>query len=182
MDEKSNQSCHIAYTANEISFVNITPTERAEQISSYAAKNEMPDSGLTYIDWLLWYMLRDIYAEFRQGTLDKERGAARKKHAIEIWEKETFRDEQTRQTAMRVADLWKRVEVAASQYRKDRTLENADLLMVAIYGGLMRKESSEQAGQNGNVNGSYEQSGKTGKLNDSLVNSSQDSVKGGGPS
>lgn len=147
MDEKTNPSNSIVYTADEISSVNTTPTERAGQISSYAAKNEMPDSGLNYIDWLLWYMLRDIYAEFRQGTLDKERGAARKKHAIEIWEKETFRDEQTRQTAMRVADLWKRVEVAASQYRKDRTLENADLLMVSIYGGLMRAEGSGQSGQ-----------------------------------
>jgi len=156
-------------TADEISSVNITPTERAGQISSYAAKNEMPDSGLNYIDWLLWYMLRDIYAEFRQGTLDKERGAARKKHAIEIWEKETFRNEQSRQLAFRVADLWKRVELAASQYRKDRTLENADLLMVAIYGGLMRAEGSEQTGQNGNVNGGSEQS-------------SQDRVNGGDPS
>ena len=169
MDEKTNPSNSIVYTADEISSVNITPTERAGQISSYAAKNEMPDSGLTYIDWLLWYMLRDIYAEFRQGTLDKERGAARKKHAIEIWEKETFRDEQTRQTAMRVAAIWKRVELAASQYRKDRTMENADLLMVAIYGGLMRSEGSEKAGQNGNLNGSSGQS-------------SQDSVKGGDPS
>lgn len=147
MDEKTNPSNSIVYTADEI--------------SSYAAKNEMPDSGLTYIDWLLWYMLRDIYAEFRQGTLDKERGADRKKHAIEIWEKETFNNEQSRQLAFRVADLWKRVELAASQYQKDRTLENADLIIVALYGFMSNQGECSDSGS---------------------VHSSQDGVKGGDPS
>lgn len=107
-----------------------------DEISSYSVKNEMPDHGMTYIDWLLWYMLRDIYAEFRQGTLDKEHGLARKKHAIDVWERETAKAERSRQIAFRAAETWKNVETAACQYRKDRTIQSADLILVALYGDV----------------------------------------------
>lgn len=104
------------------------------EISAYAAKNEMPESGMTYIDWLLWYMLRDIYNEFSAGMLTKEQGAERKKQALDIYEKEWEYMGRTLALCDRVSDLWKRLETVASAYRKDRSIENADKMMEVVYG------------------------------------------------
>lgn len=98
---------------------------------------------MNYIDWLLWYMLRDIYNGYKAGTLDKDACVERKAEAVDIWERETFKRDQSRQLATRCADLWKNVEEAASLYRKERTLKNADLMLVAIYGEVMRKEHNK---------------------------------------
>ena len=106
----------------------------AEEIGKLAYRNEKPEQGFDYIDWLLWFMLRDIYNQFRAGTMEIDSCVKRKEEAVNIWEKERFRDDQMRQSSSRAAELWKNVEAAASQYRKNRTLENADLVMVAIYG------------------------------------------------
>lgn len=105
-----------------------------DQISQLAAKQEMPPDGMTYVDWLLWYMLRDIYRDFKSGKLDAQKGAERKRHALEVWEKESFRVRQLNELADSAGKLWKRIEIAGCNYRKDRTLENADALMKAIYG------------------------------------------------
>ena len=104
------------------------------EISAYAAKNEMPDSGMTYIDWLLWYMLRDIYREYSAGELTKEQGAERKRQAMEIYQRECELNARYRELCSRVSELWKRLEEASSAYRKDRTLENADKMMEIVYG------------------------------------------------
>lgn len=105
-----------------------------DEISAYAAKGEMPKDAMHHIDWVLWYTLRDIYNEFREGTLDKETGAKRKQHAVDLfnqaWEKQCRSDE----LCYRMAELWKQIEQAATEYRKSRTVENADKLMEIVYG------------------------------------------------
>ena len=106
----------------------------ADQISQLAARQEMPPDGMTYVDWLLWYMLRDIYRDFKSGKLDAQKGAERKQHSLSIWEKETLRISQLNELADRAGQLWKRVEMAANAYQTDRTLQNADALIHAIYG------------------------------------------------
>lgn len=105
----------------------------AEQISALAAKGERPPDGLNATDWLLWYMLRDIYRDFKFGKLDAEKGAERKNEALAIWERENFNREQDKDAINRAVDLWNRVELAGSEYRQNRTIENADKLMEAIY-------------------------------------------------
>lgn len=107
-----------------------TPTE----LSALASRNEMPDKPMACIDWLLWYMLRDIYSEFAAGMLTKEQGAERKQHAVRIYEREWERIAQNNALCDRVVNLWKGLEEASSAYRKDRTLENADNLMRVVYG------------------------------------------------
>ena len=42
----------------------------------------------------------------------------------------------------RIAGLYKEVELAATAYRKDRTLANADKLMEAMYGLITRKDNN----------------------------------------
>lgn len=104
------------------------------EVSTLAARNEMPDKPMSYVNWLLWYMLRDIYNEFTAGTLTKEQGAARKKQAMDIYEKECEYLCRTMATCDRMAALWRGIESASTAYRKERSLENADKLMEVVYG------------------------------------------------
>ena len=115
-----------------------------DDISKLAAKNERPESGMTYIDYLAWYILRDIYRDFKAGLIDKERGEERKREALSIWECETQKVKQHRDDIFRVAELWKRVESAADAYRLDRTLDNADKLIYAIYGIMPTKQGDNE--------------------------------------
>ena len=109
---------------------------------------------MNYIDWLLWYMLRDIYSGYKAGTLDKDACVERKAEAVGIWDREVFRVEQSRQLATRCAEMWKNVEEASSLYRKERNLKNADLMHAAIYGEILRKETATR--NQGEQSGSQE--------------------------
>lgn len=115
-----------------------------DEISKLAMRNEMPDSGMCVIDWLLWYMLRDIYNEHGAGLISAEQGASRKQNAMDLWMHEWEVHQRDAAITYRMAELWKTVEATASMYRKNRTLENADLLMAAIYGMdcKVKKETS----------------------------------------
>lgn len=115
-----------------------------DDISKLAAKNERPESGMTYIDYLAWYILRDIYRDFKACLIDKERGEERKREALSIWERETQKEEQFREQIFRVAELWKRIESASSAYQLDRTLENADKLIYAIYRVMPTKQGNNE--------------------------------------
>lgn len=119
----------------------------ADQISQLAAKQEMPQDGMTYVDWLLWYMLRDIYRDFKAGRLDAEKGAERKQHSLSIWEKESFRARQLNELADSAGKMWKRIEMAANAYRLNRSLQNADKLIDAIYNVPINSDQNEQTGQ-----------------------------------
>ena len=119
-----------------------------DEISALAAQDDKPNADMTTIDWLLWYMLRDVYRDFKHGHITKEQGAERKRQALDIWERQTDRYHADRDLINRVVALWKNVEAAASTYRKDRTLENADAIMTAIY-GMRRGGASEQADRAG---------------------------------
>ena len=89
---------------------------------------------MTYISWLLWYMLRDIYTEFAAGTLTKEQGAERKRQAMDIYNRECEYMCRTMMLCDRIQKLWKDLEATSSAYRKDRTLDNADEVMRVVYG------------------------------------------------
>lgn len=119
----------------------------ADQISQLAARQEMPPDGMTYVDWLLWYMLRDIYRDFKSGKLDAQKGAERKQHSLSIWEKESFKARQLNELADSAGQLWKRVEMAANDYRKNRSLKNADKVIEAIYNVPVDSEQNDQTGQ-----------------------------------
>lgn len=126
----------------------------ADQISQLAAKQEMPPDGMTYVDWLLWYMLRDIYRDFKTGKLDAQKGAERKQHSLSVWEKESFRIRQLNELADSAGKLWKRVETAANDYRKNRSLQNADKVIEAIYNVPV---SNKHDGSDGDATVSTEQ-------------------------
>ena len=118
-----------------------------DDISKLAAKNERPESGMTYVDYLAWYVLRDIYRDYKAGRIDKERGESRKRDALDLWERETAKISSIRDQVFEVAELWKRIESAANAYQLNRTVENADKLIFAIY--RMHPNTQESADKNG---------------------------------
>ena len=50
-------------------------------IAKLAYEGRPPESALPH-EWLLWYRLRDIYADVRAGRLVKQAGQAMKQDAI----------------------------------------------------------------------------------------------------
>lgn len=126
--------------------VDAVPSYTPEQISRFAKRDELPDGGLPMIDHLLWYKLRDIYNEHAMGVISSADGAERKREALSwaerAWEHKAYDDA----TIYRCVRLWKRVEEAAAVYRKDRTVQNADLLMAAIYGADLGTTDVQQKG------------------------------------
>lgn len=109
-----------------------------------AMRGEPIPSGLSASDRAAYLQLRELYAQYHSGSITRETGSADKKRILRA------RDEEARTAAFRerclsyTVRLWREVECAASNYRKNRTLENADRIMEAIYGvGLPRRLEHE---------------------------------------
>lgn len=89
----------------------------------------MPD-GLGFPYQLLFLGLRDLYHQYKQGWVDKE--TARQEKIALIRQCETFLIME--ENASHWIEMFKRVEAASTNYRKDRTLENADILLACVEG------------------------------------------------
>lgn len=97
-----------------------------ETLSKLAYSGQPPESALPH-EWLLWYRLRDIYADTRAGRMTAEQGRAAKLTAVN-----SFRSE--REAWERNTLFWKRIEDAATAYAKSegRTAEG-DAFYEAVY-------------------------------------------------
>lgn len=99
-----------------------------------AMRGEPIPPGLSAADRAAYLQLRGLYVQYHSRLISRETGSADKKRILRA------RDEEARAAAFRerclshTVRLWKEVECAASDYRKNRTLENADRIMEAIYG------------------------------------------------
>lgn len=107
-----------------------------QEISSLAAKGQMPAFGMTYYEWLLWYELRDVYDEWRRKTTSEDKLKARKESAVARYDKLKTAEKTHSDDCRRIANLFKDIEEAGIAYRKERTLDNADRLMNIVYGLL----------------------------------------------
>lgn len=92
--------------------------------------NEMPD-GLEYPDQVLYLCFRMLYAQLRQGIVDRDTAIREKKKLLKEYEAYLFVDQMGKQWVQVIKDT----ESARSEYRKNRTIENADKLLIAIDGG-----------------------------------------------
>lgn len=136
-DEKSVTKAPPAVSPAEETFAEWEKSRpTVQELSSLAAKGVRPPQGLAYYEWLLWYELRDIYSDWKNKTSTEEALKARKQEAVSRYDK-LRRIERTHSEDMRrVADLFKAIEAVGIDYRKDRTLDNADRLMNVVYGLL----------------------------------------------
>ncbi len=105
-----------------------------DRIAKLAAQDIVPTEQLSLAESLLWYRLRDLYRKFKQGSISKERAAAEKQKAIAQYKSdaELFGFYET--YVSKSAKLWRNIESAATAYRNNKTIENADKFVEAVYG------------------------------------------------
>ena len=106
--------------------MNTPGLETVEAISKLAANGKAPQSARPY-EWLLWYRLRDIYAQVFGGDMTREDGVKAIALAVNSYESEmTLYEENT--------GLWKRIEEPSVRFATEQTVEAANALYMALYG------------------------------------------------
>ena len=101
-----------------------------------AIKGQEIPKGLDYPDQILFILLRDLYARFRDGKVDKETATAQKQSFLDDYRVYAFHWE----SGQRWVEIIRKTDLARAEYRKNRTLENADKLVSAIDGIEFRSE------------------------------------------
>ena len=90
---------------------------------------EMPD-GLEYPDQVAFILMRGLYDQLRKRVVARETAIREKKKIMKEYEAYKFVDQMGKEWVEAI----KATELARAAYRKNRTLENADKLLVAIEG------------------------------------------------
>lgn len=90
---------------------------------------EMP-KGLPYPDQILYLCLRNLYSQYFKKIIDRETATKEKKKLLDEYRCYQFREEMGNHwvEVIRITDL------ARCEYKKNRTLENADRLVEIIEG------------------------------------------------
>ena len=84
---------------------------------------------------LLFQSFRDLYDFARRSGMSKEQGKREKAQILAAYKVNKFLEELQESTN----EMWKAIEIAASEYRKAPSVELADKLLEAIY-TVRRKE------------------------------------------
>ena len=87
--------------------------------------------------------LRYLYRLYQTGGISKEEAGKTKAQITRRYEQDRLREEQLDSTIKAFADVVKRTAIANENYRKNRTLDNADRLCEAIDGVMVRAGSDE---------------------------------------
>lgn len=90
---------------------------------------EMPD-GLSYPDQILFLCLRNLYAQKRAGIIDRDAAVREKKKLLDEYRVYQFREKMGEEWVEQI----KQTDIARAEYRKNRTLKNADKLVEIIEG------------------------------------------------
>lgn len=91
---------------------------------------DMP-GGLEYPDQILFLELRLLYDSYKKKIIDRETATREKVELLRVYE--------CHKIVESMGKLWveqiKQTELFRAEYRKNRTLENADRLLKSIEGG-----------------------------------------------
>lgn len=94
----------------------------------------MPD-GLTLTEQKTWQALSYLYGRYRLRLISREDGGIEKKKIIKAHESGVADDKLAKWNA----DLRRDIEGAQNDYRKERSLDNADRLSMTLDGILTNK-------------------------------------------
>lgn len=115
-----------------------------EEISRWAYTGDKPDEPMNCAERCLWYTMRDIYRGFQSGSVTKEQGDAEKRKAFKQFEMDVGELAQAKALLARNANMWAEIELAHIAYNMDKTVENADAFVRAVYGVKMRQTKTRQ--------------------------------------
>lgn len=99
------------------------------------AGGEMP-KGMEYPDQILFMELRLLYDTYRRGLINRAQATAEKIELLNVYGSHKIVDEMGKEWSKQI----RRTELARTAYRKERTLENADRLLIASEGGRIYGE------------------------------------------
>ena len=91
---------------------------------------EMPKC-LEYPDQILFLQLRLLYDSYKRKLIDRDTATQEKAELLRNYEAHKIVDRMGKEWV----DQIKRTELARAAYRKDKTIENADKLVVCVEGG-----------------------------------------------
>ena len=90
---------------------------------------EIPD-GLSYPDQILYMELRMLYRQYFQKVIDRKTATKEKKKLLDEYRRCQYREEM----GNRWVEIIRLTDLARCDYKKNRTLENADRLVEIIEG------------------------------------------------
>lgn len=94
------------------------------------AGGDMP-TGMEYPDQILFLELRILYDSYRKGVIDRNTATREKAELLRSYEAHKIVDRMGKEWV----DQIKRTELARANYRRDKTIENADKLLACVEGG-----------------------------------------------
>ena len=94
------------------------------------AGGEMP-KGLEYPDQILFLELRLLYDSYKRKLIDRDKATQEKAELLRTYEAHKIVDKMGKEWV----DQIKRTELSRAEYRKDKTIENADKLLACVEGG-----------------------------------------------
>ena len=94
------------------------------------AGGELP-KGLEYPDQILFLELRLLYDSYKRKLIDRDKATQEKVELLRTFEAHKIVDKMGKEWV----DQVKRTELARAEYRKDKTIENADKLLACVEGG-----------------------------------------------
>ena len=105
-----------------------------EEVSRLAINGfQIPDSE-PYEDRCLWYELTDIYRKYRQGQYNQEDGQTAKSQAVRRYQLAVSQGQLSKEILERNGKLYRDIESAATECRKNPCKDTALRLLDAIYG------------------------------------------------
>ena len=91
---------------------------------------EMP-KGLEYPDQILFLELRLLYDSYKRKLIDRDAATQEKAELLRTYEAHKIVEKMGKEWV----DQIKRTELARAEYRKDKTIVNADKLLACVEGG-----------------------------------------------
>lgn len=94
------------------------------------AGEEMP-KGMDYPDQILFLQLRLLYDSYKKGIITRDQATQEKVDLLREYQAHKIIDKMGKEWV----DQIKRTELARAAYRKEKTIENADMLLACVEGG-----------------------------------------------
>ena len=91
---------------------------------------DMP-RGMEYPDQILFLELRLLYDSYKRNIVTREQATQEKAELLRTYEAHKIVDRMGKEWVEQI----KRTEAARTAYRKNKTIENADLLLVSVEAG-----------------------------------------------
>ena len=120
-----------------------------DMINKYAFADDLPDTELSCPERCLYFSLRDLYREFKAGLITKEQGEKKKRDAVSRFKRDCGELDAARKVVQSSSGMWQRIEMASLRYNRDRTLENADAFVEAVYNVKLKARAEENEKEEG---------------------------------